>query len=168
MHELFASWGRCHMCLMPNCRVLDAWIGILCASTGGVRVVRSQACSLSSCCYFFRFPSYLLPPSSQPCLLPCTFPHLTLGPSVSPFLSFCHVSPAACRRTQHPRPVLTLVQRSLADSHYFSFDSTSLHARPAPFSRSFQLTLESNMREVISVRPLHLGLVSPFLMSFSP
>lgn len=153
---------------MPNCRVLDAWIGILCASTGGVRVVRSQACSLSSCCYFFRFPSYLLPPSSQPCLLPCTFPHLTLGPSVSPFLSFCHVSPAACRHTQHPRPVLTLVQRSFADSHYFSFDSTSLHARPAPFSRSFQLTLESNMREVISVRPLHLGLVSPFLMSLSP
>lgn len=62
---------------------------------------------------FLLLPSSFLPPSSQPCLLPCKFPHLTLGPSVSPFLSFCHVSPAACRHTQHPRPVLTLVQRSL-------------------------------------------------------
>lgn len=135
--------SRCHMDLMPNCRKLDAWIGILCASTHGVRPVRSQACSLLSLLFFFYFfllLSFLPLPNLACC--PANSLHLTLGPSVSPFLSFCHVSSAACRHTQHPRPVLTLVQRSsLCRFAFFSFDSTLLHARSAPFSRSFQLTL---------------------------
>lgn len=122
---------------MPNCRVLDAWIGILCASTGGVQ--GGEEPGLFSLVLLLFFPFSFFFRSSVLPTLPAALhiPHLTLGPSVSPFLSFCHVSPAACRHTQHPRPVLTLVQRSLADSHYFSFDSTSLHARPAPLSRSF-------------------------------
>lgn len=90
--------------------------------------------------YFFLLLSFLPLPNLACC--PANSLHLTLGPSVSPFLSFCHVSSAACRHTQHPRPVLTLVQRSsLCRLAFFSFDSTSLHARSAPFSRSFQLTL---------------------------
>lgn len=98
--------NRCHMNLMPNCRKLDAWIWILCASTHGVRPVRSQACSLLSLLLFFLLlPSSFLPASSQPCLLPCKFPPSNARPLCQSFSFFLprefrrlppHPAPAAC------------------------------------------------------------------------